>query len=971
MRRLNAIGREGPITKELDNLPGSTTALYRMLFEECQKNRTSEDQELLRDLLAWLAYMKSKLTVAEANLLVEILKKDNAISIEEELDGRLARLLRISGDRAEVEQDESSGDDDRPELIGEEDEETEKRTEDANNFLSFQERSLKAYFRNAIQEHPDSLRCTATEAQAIIFRTCATILTMPKKDQTPAGERLEDYASEWWLSHLLAIKPDEEGSINDDVTKLVIESIYSVLTNKNNALKPLEYQITDSKTIFCGIDYSQDQVLAALSAWAKRAMPLSSSQLPYGILDWFRPLAQQPLRVFIGLARAHITNWFSSVNRGEAYKAFVSAHAALQEGRNLPELKQNPILGDYFAEFKNNDGKFTERSFDVVASCFWDIVKTSSSYKGIGMAMDMAELYEPCIKQFDKGLDDDTINRSEQFLLLTCKAEGLLWLGAKVESVTEDEKKRYVSESLDIFIQANELYRQIDKAGQVDDNLRSWASFNFGNTAHVAALLGKSEMVLDIVKERLETKAQFPPSTLTDIISAPQKAGQLSTVIDLLKLLTKMDTTWYLISDPAEIAHEASIRAGEGQYMLDLYDAAQKIVSVWPYEPEELRTRLQSTAAIFARQALDNFDFARTSLREMINHPKTPSWRVLDGCNQLAEILLEDFRLSNDPQAKKRAMDETLKLLEKPAEVLPNVYNAAESQLIVTVALMQRRLGSALDLSDRLHASFRNCMEELRDDKGLNDTFALRRMSRVLSCITGFEEAASIAYTAQFYIIDEDVHRKEQEVAKASQEKETQATSDAQEETINIIDKEEGLGVEHDAPMVVPSIDALVNGDADHGAGTQSKPNGTTNGAETKADTTDTPEESSATTTNKESDEDLDENAGFYCNYCSKDFKDWSIGGSYYCIYCIDMDICEECYQKKLARERGELEPDWRVICPKGHKHVRGPVAGWRGIKSGVMRIGTEEVLCKTWLVQLEVKWAKYWEDFWTEAETT
>jgi hypothetical protein len=58
MRRLNAIGREGPITKELDSLPENTPALYHALFEECQRSRTSEDRELLRNLLAWLAYMK-------------------------------------------------------------------------------------------------------------------------------------------------------------------------------------------------------------------------------------------------------------------------------------------------------------------------------------------------------------------------------------------------------------------------------------------------------------------------------------------------------------------------------------------------------------------------------------------------------------------------------------------------------------------------------------------------------------------------------------------------------------------------------------------------------------------------------------------------------------------------------------------------------------------------------------------------
>ncbi|KAH3966001.1 hypothetical protein HBH52_200240 [Parastagonospora nodorum] len=964
MRRLNAIGREGPIKKELENLPGSTTALYRMLFEECQKNRTSEDQELLRALLAWLAYMKTKMTVSEANMLIGILKKDNAISIEEELDGRLSRLLRISGDRAEVGQDDSSGDEER---ISEGDEDAVSRTEDASNFLSFQERSLKAYFRSAIQDHPDGLRCTATEAQAIIFRTCATILTAPEKDQTPAGQQLLSYAARWWLSHLLEIKIGEDDHISDDMAKLIIESIYSVLTNKSDSLKPLELLAVGSKTILNGEEIPQEEVLVALSAWAKRAMPLPPNQLPYGILDWFRPLAQQPLRVFIGLAREHIKNWFSSSNKGEAYSAFVSAHAALREGRNLPELKQSPTLGDYFVEFVEEDNTFTTRSFEVVANCFWDIVKTSSSFRGIGMAMDLCGLYEPSLKQFDKGLEDDTIDTSEKFMLLACKAEGLWWLGTKVELNDEEKKRQYIEESLPIFCQANELYHQMSKAGQVDDDIRSCASFNFGNTAHVAALLGKSEMVLDAVKERLETKSQVPPSNLPDITSALHKAGELTTIIKLLKLLSKTDLTWYLISDTAEVVQEAAMRAGEGQYMLDMYDAAQKAVSTWSFEPAELKTRLQSSAAIFARQALGNVAFARASLREMIDDPKTPTWRVLDGCNQLAEILVEDFRTSNDPRAKQRALEETIKLLEKPAEVLPSVYNPGESHLVVTVALMQRRLGSTLDMSDRLNAGFQNCVEELRDDQGLNDQFALRRLARVLRCIPGFEDAASIAYTAHLYIVDEEVHRKEREAENISQEKDSQALGDGGKAPVDGVETKNGLVVEQEAPTVAQSIDALVNGDSDPGAGGDKNVINTENGVPTNAKP-DTVEESTPKTTMNHPDEDLNENASFYCNYCGQVSNDWS-SGAYFCMYCIDMDICEGCYQKKIAREKGELEPDWHTICPEGHKHIRGPIQGWKGMKSGIMKIGTEEVPFKAWLVQLEVRWAKYWEDFWTEAE--
>ena len=536
-----------------------------------------------------------------------------------------------------------------------------------------------------------------------------------------------------------------------------------------------------------------------------------------------------------------------------------------------------------------------------------------------------------------------------------------------------EKRKQYLEDSLCILTQANELYRTMNQTGHIDDQLQALAAFNFMNTAHVAALLGKSDVVLNITKERLETKTEFPWLILSEVIDALQKYGKFSTILDLLKLLPKMDVIWYLAIETAESAQEAAIREGEGQYMLELYDEAQKTVGTWSVENGNLRARLESSAATFARQAQSDLDLAKTLLRGMIKNPRTPKWRVLGGCNELAEILFEDFRLSNDPVAKQRALDEALKLLEKAAEILPEDFNAAESHLIITTALMLRRLGPALELSDRLDAAFKNCLGDLRDDTGVNDVNALRRLARVLSCIPGFEEAASISLTAQFYIIDEDVHRKELQGLRELRENETQVSSEEDNKIVNGVDVQGGVEVEHGNSGTVQSLDAVVDGDANHNAPIQDSINGNTKGVESVVDHSNCPPDgitTSATVMN-EMGEGLVGTSTIWCNFCGEHLENWhSPGPAYLCVYCIDMDICEKCYLEKIARESGEMEPDWRVICPKGHRHVKAPVEGWRGIKGGRMRIGAEEVLFKTWLAQLEVKWAKYWEDFWTEAET-
>lgn len=957
MRRLNALGREGPIIKELDNLPESTTALYHTLLEECQKNRTPEDRELLRNLLAWLAYTKAKFTVAEANLLIEIIKKENSISIEEELEGRLSRLLRISGDGAGNDQDDSSDNENGNDQMSEEEIEMKERAEDANSFLSFQERSLKAYFRQAIHDHPDGLRCTATEAQVIIFRTSSAVLTMPKNNQTPAERRLVEYATDWSLSHLLEIHPEVEDSVNDELAKVVIESIFNIFTNKNDSLKPFEERSRRLSTIFSGYDFSQENVLAVLSAWAKRALRLPPNKLSYGVLDWFRPLAQEPLRVFISLSRAHITNWFSSMSIDEAYSAFSSAHFALQEGRNLPELKQNPNLKGYFEDFMRGDGDITERSFETVASCFWDIVKTSSSFKGVGMAMKHKDLYDSAVKQLNKGLEDSTIDELERFHLLGSKADALLMLGK--QGADEEKKRKYLEESLSTLERANELYHNMDVASQADGEVKVTASYNFENTAYAAALLGKLDLVLGSIKEEIDTKLPLNTETLVEVISALKNAGQLPMIIDLFKFITKTDITWYFFEGNAEAGQEAAKRLGQGQYMLGLYEDAIKTVETWPFLDNKVPIQLQ--AAAFARQALGDLDLAKTLLREIIDSPKTSDWRVAEGCNRLAEILFENFRLSKDPLVKKNALDETKKLLDKLAEVLMDHFNAAESQITVNVCLMLRRLGTALEFSDRLHAAFRNCVDDLQDDTGANDIDAFRRLARVLSCIPGFERDASISLTAQSYIVDEDVRRKELE-RRASEENQAQASGTGNKKITDGVTTEDGLKVEQDGLGVLLSIDGLVNGDASN-----SVPNGvefSKGDIQAPADGT-----AKAPVVKNEADEGLREDWCFWCNFCRKPVKDWTHGSAYLCVYCIDFDICEECFLKKIAREKGELEPDWRVICPQGHRHVKAPIEGWRGVKDGKLRIGTEELLFKTWLAQLEMNWTKYWENFWTDEE--
>ncbi|KAL9079219.1 MAG: hypothetical protein Q9157_001888 [Trypethelium eluteriae] len=93
LQRLNSLRRENLITKELRELPDSLTCLYDVLLDECRKGRTKEEFASLKRLFAWLAYSERPLTLGEASTLVRLVDQNSNLSVEEEVDGRLARYL--------------------------------------------------------------------------------------------------------------------------------------------------------------------------------------------------------------------------------------------------------------------------------------------------------------------------------------------------------------------------------------------------------------------------------------------------------------------------------------------------------------------------------------------------------------------------------------------------------------------------------------------------------------------------------------------------------------------------------------------------------------------------------------------------------------------------------------------------------------------------------------------------------------
>ncbi|KAK4184463.1 hypothetical protein QBC35DRAFT_51377 [Podospora australis] len=109
------------------------------------------------------------------------------------------------------------------------------------------------------------------------------------------------------------------------------------------------------------------------------------------------------------------------------------------------------------------------------------------------------------------------------------------------------------------------------------------------------------------------------------------------------------------------------------------------------------------------------------------------------------------------------------------------------------------------------------------------------------------------------------------------------------------------------------------------------------------------------------------------CALCNKTLKDFTEGNIYTCVYCTNVDLCEECYHLREAYHINTSEKkmdDYVEVCPWGHTLIESPMKGWKGVRAdGVMEYDGEEILFSDWLDGLRGRWERSWDRYWREVE--
>ena len=89
--RLDQLGRETLIVKELAKIPNGITPLYDSLLADCQSYRSVEQLNALKTLFAFASYSLEPLKLGEALCMLALIPGGSTLSLEEEIDTRCSR----------------------------------------------------------------------------------------------------------------------------------------------------------------------------------------------------------------------------------------------------------------------------------------------------------------------------------------------------------------------------------------------------------------------------------------------------------------------------------------------------------------------------------------------------------------------------------------------------------------------------------------------------------------------------------------------------------------------------------------------------------------------------------------------------------------------------------------------------------------------------------------------------------------
>ncbi|KAL6365743.1 hypothetical protein LRP88_00318 [Fusarium phalaenopsidis] len=624
------------------------------------------------------------------------------------------------------------------------------------------------------------------------------------------------------------------------------------------------------------------------------------------VAEWWADLAENPRNCLVPLAKAHLKGLYNAINTKEEVARFNRSN---MNGRLIEQAKKN------FGDVVGNTSKPLSPAQTSLAleDLFEDIEMGASGYRAVSTVLLTFKHYGPaeatCLKAIEKA--EDPLEKVNSYA-----AMGRILIKGNPEKAYE---------------YANLCIENLDSS--MPPWIQRWSNVT---KARIEVKLEKFEAAAQTYTQAklVDPNGLTIGDVLDEEIAIFSKDQERKGFMDILKKWSPLERlTWMawqhetMGPDRHRVIRDAAIKAGETDFLIQMYEESIKYL-----DNVNAGAPLRCDLAVAHLEVHDDPAAARKVLDEVLDSGSTgwpyavtdepPESTLQRAVGHQSEMIYRLFRQSCDPEVKRELLESLEGVLMRPLPLDVSLYYGTFLFLrLVTMARMYLKMGPAREAHKNLQGVIDNCINALGDKVGWNDSLNLSFLATALSIMAGAVKngdklirMARILVSAQF----------------------SRLTPDPEDES-------EGGGL----------------GDESGSESEESEEN-----VEPAAEDSD--EEELELPTNEG---DL---LGEFVRACdgpcipNKHFCWWGDRSAYQCLICFDGFLCEECYEKRQAANKGE-PLNCRHFCGQDHEYIKVPIEGWKGVKDGkVMIEGEEPVEFQQLLRQIRDDLCKEaWDSFW------
>lgn len=209
--------------------------------------------------------------------------------------------------------------------------------EDNSHVLTFQERSLRDFFRTA-DPGENELRTPAPAAHLKIFLLSTSVIIEARNSDVT--DPLLSYATQFWSQHFTEIDIEQ---LSDNDFHMVLVNLHQILTNTGNIASVFE-KYADPEQIYPTPSTSDSRLwFGNLQLVIARGASLTNAILDPRVEDWVRKPQSSLEECLNLLAKGHVKNWYRSLNVEDLFKAFSFAVKAMNIVSSLEPIPHSTM----------------------------------------------------------------------------------------------------------------------------------------------------------------------------------------------------------------------------------------------------------------------------------------------------------------------------------------------------------------------------------------------------------------------------------------------------------------------------------------------------------------------------------------------------------------------------------------------------------------------------------------------------